>query len=71
MEDGRPTTETGTAATHAPAGLEVLAAEGREAPTAEEDQAILTAREEDAPGSLAPRMAAMTDTAEVTVSDRS
>ena len=70
VEGGRPTTETGTAATHVPAGPEVPAAGGREAPAAEEDQAILAAREEDAQGSLAPRMTAITGTAEVTASDR-
>ena len=70
VEGGRPTTETGTAATHVPAGQEVPAAGGREAPAAEEDQAILAVREEDAQGSLAPRMTAMTGTAEVTASDR-
>ena len=70
VEGGRPTTETGTAATHVPAGQEVPAAGGREAPAAEEDQVILAAREEDAQGSRAPRMTVTTGTAEVTASER-
>ena len=70
VEGGRPTTETGTAATHVPAGPEVPAAGGQEAPAAEGDQATLAGREEDALGSFPPRMTAMTVTTEVTASDR-
>ena len=68
VEGGRPTMETGTAVTRVPVGPEVPAAGGREVPAAEE--AILAAREEDAPGSLAPQMTAMTETAGATAPDR-
>ena len=56
---GRPTTETGMVI-RVPVGPGVQVAEG----------AILAAREEDAPGCLAPRTTAMTETAEATVPDR-